>query len=180
MEKRYIDEVATTAVNPVKTVVGQNYTCMVNVTVQNFGGYFENFTLTLYANSSVAPTLSLVLENGTATTVSPVWNTTGFAYGNYTIKATASTVKDETNTTNNTFTSTFQVHVGVPGDISGPILGQPDGKCDMRDISYLILHFNGRPGVGDPKWLPNCDINNDNIINMRDITIAILNFNKRE
>lgn len=61
---------------------------------------------------------------------------------------------------------TVQVHVGIPGDISGPILGQPDGKCDMRDISYIILHFNGKPG--DPKWPPNCDINSDNVINMRE------------
>lgn len=178
MEIRYIDDVAPTAVNPFKAVVGQNYTCTFNVTVQNLGGYFENFTLTLYANSSVAATLNLILENGTATTVSPVWNTTGFTYGNYTIKATTSTVQDETNTTNNTFTSTVKVHVGMPGDVSSTTPGTYDGTVNMKDIAYMVALFNTRPT--SPNWNPNADVNNDLVVNMKDIAIAIVNFNHHE
>jgi hypothetical protein len=48
----------------------------------------------------------------------------------------------------------------------------------MRDINYTIGKFNGKPG--DPKWVPNADVNDDNVINMRDIHIAILNFNRHE
>jgi len=48
----------------------------------------------------------------------------------------------------------------------------------MRDVTYLILHFNTKPG--SPNWDPNTDINNDGVCNMRDVTIAILNFNQRE
>jgi hypothetical protein len=99
-------------------------------------------------------------------------------YGNYTIEAAAEPVLGETNTANNNCTCDKPVHVGVPGDISGPTQGVYDGKCDMRDINYLIGKFNGKPG--DPKWAPNADVNNDNVINMRDIQIAILNFNKHE
>ena len=53
-----------------------------------------------------------------------------------------------------------------------------DGQANMRDINYLIGKFNNKPG--DPKWFPNGDVNDDSVINMRDIQIAILNFNKHE
>jgi hypothetical protein len=81
-------------------------------------------------------------------------------------------------TGDNNYTCGLPVHVGVPGDISGPTVGVCDGKCDMRDINHIIGKFNGKPG--DPKWAPNVDVNDDNIINMRDIHIAILNFNRYE
>jgi hypothetical protein len=68
--------------------------------------------------------------------------------------------------------------VGVPGDVSSVILGVYDGRVDMRDIMYLIIHFGTTPT--SPNWNPNCDINNDGTVNMRDIQIAILNFNKHE
>ena len=66
----------------------------------------------------------------------------------------------------------------VPGDISGPTQGVYDGTCNMRDIQYLILLFTTKPS--SPNWNPNADINNDATVNMRDISIAILNFNKHE
>jgi hypothetical protein len=179
LEIRYRDEVAVPMALPLKTVVGQNYTCSTNVTVQNIGGYNETFNLTLYANASTAATmLNLVMENGTEAVVSLTWNATGFGYGNYTVKATASTVPGETNTTDNTFISATQVHAGVPGDISSATLGVYDGTTNMRDIQYLILLFNTNPS--SPNWKPNADINNDGVCNMRDIQIAILNFNQHE
>ena len=49
---------------------------------------------------------------------------------------------------------------------------------DMRDINYTILLFN--TNSSSPNWKPNADINNDGTVNMRDIQIAILNFNKHE
>jgi hypothetical protein len=179
LEIRYRDEVAVPMALPLKTVVGQNYTCNTDVTAQNIGGYNETFNLTLYANATTAATmLNLDLENGTEVVVGLTWNATGFGYGNYTIKATASTVPGETNTTDNTFISSTQVHVGVPGDISGPTQGVYDGTTNMRDIQYLILLFNTNPS--SPNWKPNADINNDGTTNMRDIQIAILNFNQHE
>ena len=48
----------------------------------------------------------------------------------------------------------------------------------MRDVSYLIIRFNSKPNSAN--WNPNADINNDGTVNMRDISIAILNFNKHE
>jgi hypothetical protein len=48
----------------------------------------------------------------------------------------------------------------------------------MRDVNYLIQLFNTNPS--SPNWKPNADVNNDGTVNMRDIQIAILNFNKHE
>jgi hypothetical protein len=64
----------------------------------------------------------------------------------------------------------------VAGDYNGIVQGLPDGKVDMRDISYLVRLFNTKPD--SPKWNPMADINGDNIINMREITIAVVHFNQ--
>jgi hypothetical protein len=106
------------------------------------------------------------------------WNTTGVAYGNYTMTAVADPVANETNTADNNCSCNITIHVGVPGDISGPTQGGYDGRVDMRDVSYLIIRFNSKPNSAN--WNPNADINNDATVNMRDVQIAILNFNKHE
>jgi parallel beta-helix repeat protein len=118
------------------------------------------------------------LAGGDSAAVMFVWNTTGVAYGNYTVTAVADPVVNETDTADNNCTCGLPVHVGVPGDISGPTQGVYDGTTNMRDVQYLILLFNTNPG--SPNWKPNADINNDGTVNMRDIQIAILNFNKHE
>jgi hypothetical protein len=68
--------------------------------------------------------------------------------------------------------------VGIPGDVSGPTVGVYDKTVNMRDIQYMILLFNAKPG--STNWNPNADVNNDGVVNMRDIQIAIINFNLRE
>jgi hypothetical protein len=172
-------DVAVSGVTVFKTVVGQGYSMGINVTVENLGTQLETFNLTVYANATSFSTLTGVnLPSGDSTVILFVWNTTGYVYGNYTISAYAEPLPDDIDTANNNFTCLIPVHVGVAGDITGPYQGEPDGKVGMRDITWIIIHFNGKPG--DPRWLPNCDINNDNVINMRDIQIAIVNFGKLE
>ena len=160
-----------------KTIIGHGYTGLVNVTLENQGNKVETFNTTVFANSTFAYSESSMLAM-TNHTLSFVWNTTGFAYGNYTINACAEPLLEELDISDNNCTCSFTVHVGVPGDVSSVILGVYDGRVDMRDIMYLIIHFGTTPT--SPNWNPNCDINNDGTVNMRDIQIAILNFNKHE
>jgi hypothetical protein len=94
------------------------------------------------------------------------------------MSAYAAPLPEEEDVADNNCTSNIPVHVGVPGDVSGVVLGDPDGKCDMRDINYVITLFNTYPSSSN--WKPNSDINNDGTVNMRDIQIAILNFGKHE
>ena len=73
-------------------------------------------------------------------------------------------------------------------NISGPTTGVPDDVTNMRDVTYLLLHFNAKapePGkTPDPKWVGTygfggVDPYGDRICNMRDITFTILHFNHR-
>ena len=168
--------IATINAASAKTVFGEGFNASINVTVANQGSYPETFNVTVYANDTQVATQPVTLETGTSTTITFTWNTTGFAYGNCTIDAYAEPVLNETYVADNNITWT--VHVGVPGDISGPTQGVYDGKCDMRDVSYLIIRFNSKPYSAN--WNPNADINDDGTVNMRDISTAIINFNKHE
>ena len=172
-----LPDIAVTLVSTAKTVIGQGYTGSVNVTLENLSNSVEAFNLTVYANSTIIHSEEINLAP-TNHTVSFKWNTTGFAYGNYTITAYAWPVTNETNTANNNFTCAIPVHVGVPADISGSTVGAYNRVCDMKDIAFLIVHFTGKPG--NSKWDPNADVNDDNVINMRDIAIAVHYFNQRE
>jgi outer membrane protein assembly factor BamB len=171
-------DVAVTNVTSTKTVVGQGFNISVAVTAANQGNYTETFNVTLYANASSVASENVTLTNGSSTTIVFAWNTSGFAYGNYTVWAYAEPLPEETDTSDNNFACGTPVHVGVPGDVSGTTLGVYDGTCNMRDIQYLILLFNTNPS--SPNWKPNADINNDGTVNMREIQIPILNFNKHE
>jgi hypothetical protein len=59
-----------------------------------------------------------------------------------------------------------------------------DGTVNMRDINQMILRFQTTPS--SPNWNPDCDVTGptwlvpDSVINMRDIQIAILNFNGKD
>ena len=161
-----------------KTVVGQGYTATINVTVENQGANTESFNVTVYAGTIVLASQTLVVDGGNSIAISVMWNTSGVGMGNHTLRVYAEPVPGETDISNNNYTCSVPVHVGVPGDISGPTPGVYDGKCDMRDISYLIIRFNSKSGLA--KWNPNADINDDGVVNMRDISIAVLNFNKHE
>jgi outer membrane protein assembly factor BamB len=165
-------------VTSAKTVIGQGYGGNVAVTAQNLGDLTQNFNVTIYANLTFTGALNFDLTSGSNASKLFVWNTTGFAYGNCTLKAAADIIPGETDIANNNYTCPVPVHVGVPGDISGSTQGVYDGTCNMRDIQFLILLFNTMPS--SPNWKPNADVNNNGAVNMRDIQIAILNFGKHE
>jgi hypothetical protein len=74
-------------------------------------------------------------------------------------------------------------------DVNGPTIGVSDGIVNMRDIQYLILHFNAKasiPGTTpDPKWVGTygnggVDPYGDRTCNMRDIQGAILHFGHKQ
>ena len=148
-----------------------------NVTVENHGGFPATFNVTAYANTTAFASANISLTIGSSDIITLSLSTSTFAYGNYTIKAIADTVPGETDTADNTYISVIQVHVGVPGDVSGPTQGVYDNTVNMRDIQYMILLFNAKPG--STNWNPNADVNNDAVVNMRDIQYMILLFNAK-
>jgi len=75
-------------------------------------------------------------------------------------------------------------------DMSGtPIVGISDGVTNMKDIAYLIAHFNAKAPdptrLADPKWVPIYGANGcvdpygDRTCNMKDIAGAIQHFNHK-
>jgi hypothetical protein len=174
-----VHNVAVTEITPFKTVIGQGYSGNISVTTANSGDYSESFNTTAYANQTIiAAFMNTTLASGNSTILTLTWNTTTASYGTYEISAVASTVLGETNLADNNYTCPVLVHVGVPGDVSSATQGVFDKKCDMRDVAYLIILFNTKPS--SPNWNPNADVDNNGVVNMIDIAIAILNFNQHE
>ena len=125
------------------------WTTWVNVTVENQGPFIESFTVTAYANAIVIGTQNVVsLMPGILMTLKFNWNCSTYAYGNYTISASASVVPAETDTADNTFIDGI-VGVTIPGDATG------DWKVGSADFAYLSAAFGSVPG--SPKWNPNTD-----------------------
>ena len=173
-----LHDVAVTDVVPLKTIVGLGYCLNISTTMRNYGLSDEAFNLSILVNSVVLTNETCVLKAGNAIALVFTWNSSGSAYGNFTFEAAVGTVAGETNTSNNDYLCGVPVHVGIPGDVSSVTQGAYDATVNMRDIAYMILLFNTRPG--SQSWNPNVDVNNDAVINMRDIAIAIFYFNKHE
>ena len=170
-------DVAVTNLTTSKSVVGQGYNVTINVTIENYGIRSETINITIYANSTVIHS-ELVMMQPTDSTLGFEWNTTGFSNGDLAISAYLEPLLGETAIGDNNFTSSITLHIGVPGDVSGPTPSVPDGKCGFRDIGYLIMFFSSHSR--SPNWNPNCDIDSSGRVDMRDVSIAILNFNKHE
>ncbi|MEM2988130.1 MAG: hypothetical protein QXK26_03715, partial [Candidatus Bathyarchaeia archaeon] len=82
---------------------------------------------------------------------------------------------------------TFKVVVGrtITGDVTGPY-GMPDGKVDMRDISFIAKAFGTDPlhPGHPPRWDPRADISGptygvpDGKVDMYDVALVAKNFGK--
>jgi outer membrane protein assembly factor BamB len=147
-------------------VVGQGYNVTVKVTVKNQGNFTEIFDVTVYANETIVQTQTITLPKGDSTTIIFKWNTTGFAKGNYTIKAIADTVSGETDTDDNTKVDGI-VLVSIAGDVNG------DHLVDISDLSIVVNATPSAPGW--PNWNPNADINDDGVCDISDLVTCIDN-----
>jgi parallel beta-helix repeat protein len=63
-------------------------------------------------------------------------------------------------------------YAALIGDVNG------DGKINMRDVMVAAQAFNSFQG--QPRWNPNADLDNNGRVDVRDLVIIILNFNKHE
>jgi hypothetical protein len=101
-------EVSPTTV-PIGTLVG------INVTVQNLGGFDENFNLTVCANSKVIGVQSVLLTTGSSANFTFTWNTAGFGKGDYNISASVTLAPGEVNTGNGSGMANTQVTLLILG-----------------------------------------------------------------
>jgi hypothetical protein len=149
--------------------VGQGQSLRINATAENQGNSVETFNMTVYVNETMIETKQITIINGSATTITFVWNTTGFAYGNYSVKVYAWPVPSETNVADNTVYD--QVIITIPGDLNG------DHTVDILDALILASHFNvNQSQIG--LWDASADLNNDGIIDLLDAILLARHFNE--
>ena len=155
-------DVAIKDITPSKTSVGQNYSLSIRITTKNYGNFTETFNVTAYANTTIIDTLTkITLTSGNSTTITLIWNTTGFAKGNYTITATATQVPDETDLDDNTLTDGWVV-VTIFGDVNG------DRVVDIGDMLMVKLAYSGIIIE------PSADLNCDGVIDIGDVLMVKL------
>jgi len=109
------------------------------------------------------------LSSGSFITFVFAWNTTGVPYGNYTISAKATRVPGETDIADNILDD-GTVIITIAGDING------DGKVDVNDLVMFAGPYGSENG--QPAYNPNCDLNDDNLIAVDDLTIMSKNYGK--
>jgi hypothetical protein len=170
-----VHDVAVTNVSSSKTTVGKKYNANITVTVANLGGFIENLTTTVYANGiHLADPVNTTLTAGGATNFTTMWNTTGFAYGNYTISAYVMPVPGEADTANNNYTDGWVI-VSIPGDING------DFRADLRDLVLLANAYGTNPSSGGipgvPRaWNANADIDSNGVVGLSDLVILATHY----
>jgi len=156
------NNIAISSLTESSLVVGQGYNLNITATLQNNGDTAETFNVTAYADDTPIQTEEITLMNGSSTAATFVWNTTSFAYGNYTISAYATPVPDQTNTTNNSILG-GSVLVTIPGDLNG------DFTVGLSDLVILAKAYGSTPG--SPNWNPNADIEGTGVVGLSDLVI---------
>jgi uncharacterized protein (DUF2141 family) len=160
-------DIAVLNVVPSKTIVGEGFTALINVTVQNQDSQTETFNLTVSYDGINISTQEVTLGVQETTHVVFTWNTTGVAKGNYTISATASPLPDEIDTIDNVYSDGY-VAIVVPGDVNG------DGTVEISDLTSLSQTYGFTQESSG--WEPNYDINNDYVIDVFDLAVMGKNY----
>jgi hypothetical protein len=167
-----VHDVAITDVSSSKTVVGEKLTLNLSVCVENQGDFIETFSATAYANTTIIDTFeNFTLTSGDVTTLTFIWNTTGIAKGNYTIKAKATSVPSETDLDDNTLIADECVCVTIQGDVDC------DRDVDLYDAVKLLVRYGAKKG--QPECDPNCDIDGDGDIDLFDAVILLTHYGQK-
>jgi hypothetical protein len=159
-------DIAVTEIVPWKTIIGKGCTGNFSVSVKNQDYWSDyNSNITLNANLTQVSTIEDInLEIQELVTVFFNWNSTDFAYGNYTISAYAWPVPGETDTADNNMTG-GSVLVTIPGDVDG------NGNVNVLDAIDLSNSFG--KSTGQTGFNANADFDDNGIVNILDaITLA--------
>jgi outer membrane protein assembly factor BamB len=166
-----IHNIAVASVAPSKSVVGQGYNIRINITTTNLGSYTETFNVTVYVNTTAIGTQTVTSASGDSTTITFTWNTKGFAYGNYTIRAYSWPVLGETDTADNALKAPVPIEVTIPGDIDG------NRWVNILDVVKITSIYGFKQG--NPQFNPNCDIDGDGKITILDVVACTSHYGQK-
>jgi hypothetical protein len=160
-----------------QTVLAQNRTHHINVTITNQGIIDENPTLTLYWNTTnVIATTNVFVPAGTTKTVTFQWVATQKRYKNYTLSAVATPVPGELNTTNNIFTGSTVI-IAWPGDVDADKL---DGKYEVGILDVVKITGIYASKYPQPQFKANPDIDCTGNITILDVVLCTGNYAHKE
>jgi subtilisin family serine protease len=154
--------IAVETVVPSTTAVYEGNAINITVTMRNKGLTPESFNVTVFYNNTIIDRKNTSLAASAANTLTFTWNTTGTTPSHHAIKAQASIVPNEYNTTDNTVFYSGTVLVKILGDVNS------DGQVTYTDLTAVSNIYGSTPT--SPNWNPECDFNRDNIIDVSDIT----------
>lgn len=150
-----------------KTVIGEGYALLVNVTIANYGAHDETVNVSLYANETLIEMQTVTLTSGAYTTMAFSLDTAILAKGNYTFHAVTDTVPGETFTFDNTLFKGW-VLVTLPGDVDSNRI------VDIFDIVLMASVYGMEKQ--NVQYDPNCDIDDDSDIDIFDIVAAAVHY----
>lgn len=145
------------------TAGATRYYCQYETTVMN-GSFVVNPPS---VNTTLVGREELTLESGVTTTLLFSWNTSGFSYGAYTLKAKADAVQGESDSEDNS-ASQGGIQVTNLGDLNG------DFMVDIFDAVIIALAFGATPTSSN--WNPNANVTGDSVIDIFDMVVVALHF----
>jgi hypothetical protein len=163
-------DVAVTGITHNTKPVYQGNTIPINVVVGNQGDYFENVTVTCYANSTPIDTkTSTRLPPDQSTTLVFNWDTSSFVPGTYKIRSTVNSVAGENiiNTDDNSLLN-GTIIIRIMGDANG------DGEVNMTDLNLVASAYGTT--INSDDWNPQTDFNGDGIVNALDLMLMGRNY----
>ena len=164
-----------------KDIIAQTYSGLVYVTVENQGNITSTFNVTLYADLDTAivgdeiiiGAIEISLSGLNSTMLTFVWNTTGVAYGNYTISAYIAPLEAEADLDDNLLVGPL-LHVTLIGDVDG------DFDVDILDAVNLLSRYGARiDAPPPPTYNPNCDIDGDGKIDLFDAVRLLTHYGQK-
>jgi hypothetical protein len=163
-------DVAVTNVTSSRTWAYKGWLVNITVTVKNLGNVSETFAVNATYDGSLIGTATVVgLLPTNETSLIFTWNTSGVAFGNYTLAGNAAIVAFEFNPANNVYVDGV-IQIRLLGDING------DGKVDIKDLTIAAQAFGSYRG--DPRYNPDADVNQDGTVDIRDLAMIAKNFGK--
>jgi len=138
-----IHDIAVTGVGVTPTAVAPGESVAIYVTVWNQGTFPETFNVTVYYDSTAVgpPQTVTSMSPGTSQTLNFVWDTTGVSVGRYLIKAEASVVAGEIDTSDNLREGGF-VNIGYHDVAVTSVLAIPPNVTVGQPVSIDVGILN--------------------------------------
>ena len=161
-------DIALAYLAPSKTIAKEGSLVTLIMHFENQGNKVEKFARHTYLNGSLFRSENFTLIGGENLDLPRVWDTAGFAKGNYTVTVLLEPLQGEVDTADNSMTT--YVFITIAGDLNG------DRVVDIYDAIVLANHFGFHQWY--PLWDNNVDINDDGVIDIFDAILLAANYGK--